>query len=108
MAGLLPPPPPHLRRWLAWRIHPSLLPIQVEFANRQLRELGKFQVATDALKGRETFHQNPADLSADSLDLSLDEAQPLNSTRYRHAAARRSPSCLQHPKNPVSLVLSVP
>ncbi|NXJ84796.1 NUMA1 protein, partial [Trogon melanurus] len=51
---------------------------QVEFANRQLRELGKFQ---DTLKGRETFRQNPADLSNDSLDLSLDEAQPLNSTR---------------------------
>ncbi|KAM6140011.1 LOW QUALITY PROTEIN: nuclear mitotic apparatus protein 1 [Pterocles gutturalis] len=57
------------------------LEAQVEFANRQLRELGKFQVATDPLKGRETFRQNPADLSADSLDLSLDEAQPLNSTR---------------------------
>ncbi|XP_074957983.1 nuclear mitotic apparatus protein 1 isoform X1 [Phalacrocorax aristotelis] len=57
------------------------LEAQVEFANRQLRELGKFQVATDTLKGRETFRQNPADLSADSLDLSLDEAQPLNSTR---------------------------
>ncbi|XP_059679773.1 nuclear mitotic apparatus protein 1 [Gavia stellata] len=57
------------------------LEAQVEFANRQLRELGKFQVATDALKGRETFRQNPADLSADSLDLSLDEVQPLNSTR---------------------------
>ncbi|NXT34468.1 NUMA1 protein, partial [Pelecanoides urinatrix] len=57
------------------------LEAQVEFADRQLRELGKFQVATDALKGRETFRQNPADLSADSLDLSLDEAQPLNSTR---------------------------
>ncbi|XP_072707120.1 nuclear mitotic apparatus protein 1 isoform X2 [Ciconia boyciana] len=57
------------------------LEAQVEFANRQLQELGKFQVATDTLKGRETFRQNPADLSADSLDLSLDEAQPLNSTR---------------------------
>ncbi|XP_029898144.1 nuclear mitotic apparatus protein 1 isoform X2 [Aquila chrysaetos chrysaetos] len=57
------------------------LEAQVEFADRQLRELGKFQVATDTLKGRETFRQNPADLSADSLDLSLDEAQPLNSTR---------------------------
>ncbi|XP_075598798.1 nuclear mitotic apparatus protein 1 isoform X2 [Balearica regulorum gibbericeps] len=57
------------------------LEAQVEFANRQLRELGKFQVATDTLKGRETFRQNLADLSADSLDLSLDEAQPLNSTR---------------------------
>ncbi|KGL93576.1 Nuclear mitotic apparatus protein 1, partial [Charadrius vociferus] len=57
------------------------LEAQVEFANQQLRDLGKFQVATDTLKSRETFRQNPADLSADSLDLSLDEAQPLNSTR---------------------------
>uniref|UniRef100_A0A8C0F185 Nuclear mitotic apparatus protein 1 n=1 Tax=Bubo bubo TaxID=30461 RepID=A0A8C0F185_BUBBB len=57
------------------------LEAQVEFANRQLRELGKFQVTTDTLKGRETFRQNPSDLSTDSLDLSLDEAQPLNSTR---------------------------
>ncbi|KAM6094143.1 nuclear mitotic apparatus protein 1 isoform 1-T2 [Chlamydotis macqueenii] len=57
------------------------LEAQVELANRQLRELGKFQVATSTLKGREAFGQNPADLSADSLDLSLDEAQPLNSTR---------------------------
>ncbi|XP_065490931.1 nuclear mitotic apparatus protein 1 isoform X2 [Caloenas nicobarica] len=57
------------------------LEAQVEFANRQLRDLGKFQVTTDTLKGQETFSQNPADLSADSLDLSLDDAQPLNSTR---------------------------
>uniref|UniRef100_A0A8C8B1N5 Nuclear mitotic apparatus protein 1 n=1 Tax=Otus sunia TaxID=257818 RepID=A0A8C8B1N5_9STRI len=57
------------------------LEAQVEFANRQLRELGKFQVTTDTLKGRETFRQNPSDLSTDSLDLSLDEAPPLNSTR---------------------------
>ncbi|XP_067161437.1 nuclear mitotic apparatus protein 1 isoform X2 [Apteryx mantelli] len=57
------------------------LEAQVEFADRQLRELGKFQVATDTLKGRETFRQNPADLSTDSLELSIDETQPLNSTR---------------------------
>ncbi|XP_054663506.1 nuclear mitotic apparatus protein 1 isoform X2 [Grus americana] len=57
------------------------LEAQVEFANRQLQELGKFQAVTDTLKGQETFRQNIADLSADSLDLSLDEAQPLNSTR---------------------------
>ncbi|XP_074004550.1 nuclear mitotic apparatus protein 1 [Numenius arquata] len=57
------------------------LEAQVEFANKQLRDLGKFPVTTDTLKSRETFRQNPADLSADSLDLSLDEAQPLNSTR---------------------------
>ncbi|KAM9263424.1 nuclear mitotic apparatus protein 1 [Cariama cristata] len=64
------------------------LEAQVEFADRQLRDLGKFQVATDTLKGQDTFRQKPADLSTDSLDLSLDEAQPLNSTRK----ARRSQS----------------
>ncbi|XP_040439165.1 nuclear mitotic apparatus protein 1 isoform X2 [Falco naumanni] len=64
------------------RIHPFLLPIQVELANRQLQELGKFQGATDTLKGQETFCQNPADLSADSLDLSGGE-QALNATRPR-------------------------
>uniref|UniRef100_A0A8B9R4J1 Nuclear mitotic apparatus protein 1 n=1 Tax=Anas platyrhynchos TaxID=8839 RepID=A0A8B9R4J1_ANAPL len=57
------------------------LEAQVEFADRQLRDLGKFQVPTDALKGWEAFRQKPADLSTDSLDLSLDELQPLNSTR---------------------------
>ncbi|XP_050771891.1 nuclear mitotic apparatus protein 1 isoform X2 [Gopherus flavomarginatus] len=57
------------------------LEAQVEFADRQLRELGKFQVATDTLKSRETFRQNPADVSTDSLDLSSDEMLPLNSTR---------------------------
>ncbi|XP_044879104.1 nuclear mitotic apparatus protein 1 isoform X1 [Mauremys mutica] len=56
------------------------LEAQVEFADRQLRELGKFQVATDTLKSRETFRQNPADVSTDSLDLSSDEMLPLNST----------------------------
>ncbi|XP_074871395.1 nuclear mitotic apparatus protein 1 isoform X2 [Carettochelys insculpta] len=56
------------------------LEAQVEFADRQLRELGKSQVATDALKSRETFRQNPADISTDSLDLSSDETL-LNSTR---------------------------
>ncbi|XP_075775767.1 nuclear mitotic apparatus protein 1 isoform X2 [Pelodiscus sinensis] len=57
------------------------LEAQVEFADRQLRDLGKFQVATDSLKSRETYRQNPADVSTDSLDLSSDETLPLNSTR---------------------------
>ncbi|XP_074810438.1 nuclear mitotic apparatus protein 1 isoform X2 [Natator depressus] len=57
------------------------LEAQVEFADRQLRELGRFQVATDTLKSRETFRQNLADVSTDSLDLSGDEMLPLNSTR---------------------------
>ncbi|XP_067395170.1 nuclear mitotic apparatus protein 1 isoform X3 [Emydura macquarii macquarii] len=56
------------------------LETQVEFADRQLRERDKFQVATDTLKSRETFRQNPANVSTDSLDLSSDETLPLNST----------------------------
>ncbi|XP_060129950.1 nuclear mitotic apparatus protein 1 isoform X3 [Zootoca vivipara] len=58
------------------------LEAQVEFADRQLREQGKFQLATDSLKSRITFQESPADVSTDSLDMSTsDEAQPLNSTR---------------------------
>ncbi|XP_055557594.1 nuclear mitotic apparatus protein 1-like [Falco cherrug] len=57
------------------------LEAQVELANQQLQELGKFQGAADTLKGQETFCQNPADLSTDSLDLGVGEAQPLNATR---------------------------
>ncbi|XP_061485173.1 nuclear mitotic apparatus protein 1 isoform X3 [Rhineura floridana] len=58
------------------------LEAQVEFADRQLREQGKSQVATDPLKSRMTFQESPADVSTDSLDLSTsDEVQPLNSTR---------------------------
>ncbi|XP_042314042.1 nuclear mitotic apparatus protein 1 isoform X2 [Sceloporus undulatus] len=61
-----------------------VLEAQMEFADRQLREQGKFQVATDALKSRETFRQSPADISTDSLDLSAnEETQPLNSTSRR-------------------------
>uniref|UniRef100_H9GTM5 Nuclear mitotic apparatus protein 1 n=1 Tax=Anolis carolinensis TaxID=28377 RepID=H9GTM5_ANOCA len=59
------------------------LEAQVEFADRQLREQGKFQVAKDTLKSRETFRQSAADISTDSLDLSAsEETQPLNFTRY--------------------------
>ncbi|XP_027529470.1 nuclear mitotic apparatus protein 1-like isoform X1 [Neopelma chrysocephalum] len=53
------------------------LEAQVEIAERQLQELRKFQVKTTSLKDQETCHQNLADQSADSLD----EAEPLNSTR---------------------------
>uniref|UniRef100_A0A8C5QPZ1 Nuclear mitotic apparatus protein 1 n=1 Tax=Leptobrachium leishanense TaxID=445787 RepID=A0A8C5QPZ1_9ANUR len=61
------------------------LEAQVEYADRQLRELGKFQIATDAMKSRETLcppqgaRRNQADVSIDSLDLS-DEEKPMNST----------------------------
>ncbi|XP_054830731.1 nuclear mitotic apparatus protein 1 isoform X2 [Eublepharis macularius] len=64
---------------LTSRVHS--LEAQVEFADRQLRGHRKFQVATYTLKSRETFRQNPADISTDSLDLSTsEEAQPHNST----------------------------
>ncbi|XP_062830487.1 nuclear mitotic apparatus protein 1 isoform X1 [Anolis carolinensis] len=60
------------------------LEAQVEFADRQLREQGKFQVAKDTLKSRETFRQSAADISTDSLDLSAsEETQPLNFTSRR-------------------------
>ncbi|OXB78034.1 UNVERIFIED_CONTAM: hypothetical protein H355_013583, partial [Colinus virginianus] len=57
------------------------LEAQLELAEQQLRELGKFPAPTTTLKEPESFRQNPSDLSTDSLDLSLDEGQPLNSTR---------------------------
>nr|XP_056714622.1 nuclear mitotic apparatus protein 1 [Euleptes europaea] len=65
---------------LTSRVH--TLEAQVEFADRQLREQGKFQVATDTLKHREALRQNLADISTDSLDSSpSSEAHPLGSTR---------------------------
>ncbi|XP_066474969.1 nuclear mitotic apparatus protein 1 isoform X2 [Tiliqua scincoides] len=57
------------------------LEAQVEFADRQLREQGKFQMTVDTLKSRKTFRQSPADISTDSLDMSTsDEGPPLIST----------------------------
>ncbi|XP_033928632.1 nuclear mitotic apparatus protein 1 [Melopsittacus undulatus] len=57
------------------------LEAQVEFANQQLRELGKIQVPKTTLKGQELFPQSPADISADSLDLSLEESRSLHTSR---------------------------
>ncbi|XP_066444495.1 nuclear mitotic apparatus protein 1 isoform X2 [Eleutherodactylus coqui] len=62
------------------------LEAQVEHAGRQLRELGKFQVSTDAMKSRETMYpprvtRSRADVSTDSLDMSDEEESPMNSTR---------------------------
>ncbi|XP_068122645.1 nuclear mitotic apparatus protein 1 isoform X1 [Hyperolius riggenbachi] len=80
------------------------LEAQVEYADRQLREHGKSQVATDALKSREALYppratQSHPDVSADSLDLSSDEDNPMNSTRvstYRkNERARREPPTAQ-------------
>ncbi|XP_021042868.1 nuclear mitotic apparatus protein 1 isoform X2 [Mus pahari] len=54
------------------------LEAQVAHADQQLRDLGKFQVATDALKSREPQVKPQLDLSIDSLDLSLEEEAPCN------------------------------
>lgn len=60
------------------------LEAQVAHADQQLRELGKLQVATDALKSREPQAKPDLDLSTDSLDVSCEEGTPLaTSTRSR-------------------------
>ncbi|XP_030055836.1 nuclear mitotic apparatus protein 1 isoform X2 [Microcaecilia unicolor] len=64
------------------------LEAQLEFANRQLRELSKSQLATDTLKSRDTLSvpqasQILADVSTDSLNMSEDEEPPLISTRRK-------------------------
>ncbi|XP_066106707.1 nuclear mitotic apparatus protein 1 isoform X1 [Saccopteryx bilineata] len=56
------------------------LEAQVAHADQQLRDLGKFQVATDALKSREHQAKPQLDLSIDSLDLSCEEGTPLTVT----------------------------
>ncbi|KAF6105204.1 nuclear mitotic apparatus protein 1 [Phyllostomus discolor] len=56
------------------------LTAQVAHADQQLRDLGKFQVATDALKSREPQAKPQLDLSTDSLDLSCEEGTPLTIT----------------------------
>ncbi|XP_075402317.1 nuclear mitotic apparatus protein 1 isoform X2 [Tenrec ecaudatus] len=53
------------------------LEAQVAHADQQLRDLGKFQVAADALKNREPQVKPQLDLSIDSLDLSCEEGTPL-------------------------------
>uniref|UniRef100_A0A8V5GTD6 Nuclear mitotic apparatus protein 1 N-terminal hook domain-containing protein n=1 Tax=Melopsittacus undulatus TaxID=13146 RepID=A0A8V5GTD6_MELUD len=65
------------------------LEAQVEFANQQLRELGKIQVPKTTLKGQELFPQSPADISADSLDLSLEESRSLHTTGTEESPAPR-------------------
>ncbi|XP_077197236.1 nuclear mitotic apparatus protein 1 isoform X2 [Paroedura picta] len=65
---------------LTSRVHS--LEAQVEFADRQLRNKGKLQVATETLKHREGSRQDSADISTDSLEWSTsEEAPPINSTR---------------------------
>eukprot|EP00079_Xenopus_tropicalis_P019974 XP_012810352.1 PREDICTED: nuclear mitotic apparatus protein 1 isoform X2 [Xenopus tropicalis] len=96
------------------------LEAQVEYADRQLRDLGKFQLATDSMKSRETFGaprvtRSHADVSIDSLDLSFEDDQLLNSTSKNgrcneepatssvHASSMESPTTGQLPKKVESL-----
>ncbi|XP_069059846.1 nuclear mitotic apparatus protein 1 isoform X2 [Pleurodeles waltl] len=65
------------------------LEAQVAFADRQIRERDRFHISTDTFKSRESpsiamntrRHRSKPDVSTDSLDLSDDDALPLNSTR---------------------------
>ncbi|XP_074073415.1 nuclear mitotic apparatus protein 1 [Macrotis lagotis] len=66
------------------------LEAQVAHADQQLRDRGKFQVATDALKSREPRAQPQLDLSTDSLELSSEEGTPLTSTRSAAHRTRKS------------------
>ncbi|XP_018103589.1 nuclear mitotic apparatus protein 1 S homeolog isoform X2 [Xenopus laevis] len=64
------------------------LEAQLEYTDRQLRDPGKFQLATDSMKSRDTFcaprqTRSHADVSIDSLDLSFGEDQLMNSTSER-------------------------
>ncbi|KFO69243.1 Nuclear mitotic apparatus protein 1, partial [Cuculus canorus] len=54
-------------------------PAQMDFA--KLRDLADFQGFTDPSENRDISHRNVGELSSDSLELSLEETEPLNSTR---------------------------
>ncbi|XP_051782484.1 nuclear mitotic apparatus protein 1 isoform X2 [Erpetoichthys calabaricus] len=58
------------------------LEAQVEYADRQLRELGRSQLAMEPFKSRElSSSEKEGDVSKDSLECSLDEKDLWNSTR---------------------------
>ncbi|XP_071989855.1 nuclear mitotic apparatus protein 1 isoform X3 [Engystomops pustulosus] len=72
------------------------LEAQVEFADRQLRELVKFQGSTDSMKSRESLcpprvTRSHPDVSIDSLEMSDEEEHPMNSTR-KNGRSHREPS----------------
>nr|KAF6343274.1 nuclear mitotic apparatus protein 1 [Pipistrellus kuhlii] len=73
------------------------LEAQVAHADQQLRDLGKFQVATDALKSREPQAKAQLDLSIDSLDLSC-EGTPLTTSKL----PRTQPDGTSIPGEPAS------
>lgn len=77
------------------------LEAQVAHADQQLRDLGKFQVATDALKSREP--QKPQlDLSIDSLDLSLEEGTPCSVASKLPCTQPDGTSVPGEPASPIS------
>ncbi|XP_005368854.1 nuclear mitotic apparatus protein 1 isoform X1 [Microtus ochrogaster] len=77
------------------------LEAQVAHADQQLRDLGKFQVATDAFKSREP--QKPQlDLSIDSLDLSLEEGTPCSVASKLPCTQPDGTSVPGEPASPIS------
>ncbi|XP_053418776.1 nuclear mitotic apparatus protein 1 isoform X3 [Nycticebus coucang] len=78
------------------------LEAQVAHADQQLRDLGKFQVATDALKSREPQAKAQLDLSIDSLDLSCEEGTPLSITSKLPRTQPDGTSIPAEPASPIS------
>uniref|UniRef100_A0A2K6H0S6 Nuclear mitotic apparatus protein 1 n=1 Tax=Propithecus coquereli TaxID=379532 RepID=A0A2K6H0S6_PROCO len=78
------------------------LEAQVAHADQQLRELGKFQVVTDALKSREPQAKPQLDLSIDSLDLSCEEGTPLSITSKLPRTQPDGTSIPAEPASPIS------
>ncbi|KAL2806710.1 nuclear mitotic apparatus protein 1 isoform 2, partial [Daubentonia madagascariensis] len=78
------------------------LEAQVAHADQQLRDLGKFQVSTDALKSREPQAKPQLDLSIDSLDLSCEEGTPLSITSKLPRTQPDGTSIPAEPASPIS------
>lgn len=78
------------------------LEAQVTHADQQLRDLGKFQVATDALKSREPQVKPQLDLSIDSLDLSLEEGTPCSVSSKLPRTQPDGTSVPGEPASPIS------
>uniref|UniRef100_A0A8C0Z319 Nuclear mitotic apparatus protein 1 N-terminal hook domain-containing protein n=1 Tax=Canis lupus familiaris TaxID=9615 RepID=A0A8C0Z319_CANLF len=78
------------------------LEAQVAHADQQLRDLGKFQVATDALKSRDPQAKPQLDLSIDSLDLSCEEGTPLSVTSKLPRTQPDGTSIPGEPASPIS------
>ncbi|XP_048644095.1 nuclear mitotic apparatus protein 1 isoform X3 [Marmota marmota marmota] len=78
------------------------LEAQVAHADQQLRDLGKFQVATDTLKSREPQAKPQLDLSIDSLDLSCEEGTPLSISSKMPRTQPDGTSIPGEPASPIS------